>query len=68
MKTPSTSPDGELASRLDHALIAVLSQSRPPQNLRRLITEALRRAAQDGLAHAVELIEDDVERNRASND
>lgn len=65
MKIPS---DDELASRLDRVLIAVLSQSRPPQNLRRLIADALRCAASDGLARAVERIEADVERNRASND
>lgn len=57
-----------LVARLDAALIAALSQSRPPQNLRRLIAAALRCAAAEGLAAAVEAIEADVAANRASND
>ena len=54
--------------RLQTALRAVFSQSRPPQDLRRLIGEALRRAADDGFEAAVRFIEDDVVASRASND
>ncbi|WP_028078978.1 hypothetical protein [Solimonas soli] len=56
------------AARLDRALQAAFSQSRPPQNLRRMIGGALRCASEQGLAEAVRFIEADVARNRASND
>src|SRR3546814_2235505 len=60
--------DDRFGPRLEHALNVVLSQSRPPQNLRRLIIAAIRRAERAGAGAATRLIEADMVATRASND
>lgn len=68
MKDEPTAGPAAAEQQLESALNAVLSQSRPPQNLRRLIIAAIHSAEREGVVGAIRLIEADVVENRASND
>jgi hypothetical protein len=68
MAMDETKMPADPADRLDVALRALFSQSRPPQDLRRLFAAALQRAADEGYAAAVQFVEDNVVAGRASND